>query len=174
MSNKCQWVKTSERLPTKSKNYVCIIEVEDEGLKYYPATIVTFSEGWINPSVCGTVGEVIEWLEEDNAELPNLQKSTENLAKIDDKDKWLKEVKGENSISEEDLEKEMYDTFIHNYDYDYIAKECAGIAEQYATSKLSAAKELLLQAKYQLEALDNQFPTKGTKAVIQEIENFLK
>jgi intein/homing endonuclease len=38
----------------------------------------------------------------------------------------------------------------------------------------SAAKELLLQAKYQLEAIDNQFPTKGTKAVIQEIENFLK
>jgi hypothetical protein len=72
-------------------------------------------------------------LERISGELPNLKKSTENLSKIADKDKWLKEVRGEYT-----------------------------------------AKELLLQAKYQLAAIDNQFPTKGTKAVIQEIENFLK
>lgn len=35
--------------------------------------------------------------------LPNLQKSTENLSKIADKDKWLKEVRGEESISEDEL-----------------------------------------------------------------------
>lgn len=81
------------------------------------------------------------------------------------------------NIQESELHDEIYEAIADNIGNIIIAptvKKCITAAQQYTNNKLSAAKELLLQAKYQLAALDNQWPTKGTKAVIQEIENFLK
>ena len=67
MSDKLyRFVNVSERLPEKFGMYICHVKVIDEGLTFRPVSYCQFDtirKEWTNPSVCGTKGEVTEWLE---------------------------------------------------------------------------------------------------------------
>lgn len=61
-----RFVNAFERVPTKFGMYICHIRVIDDGLTFTPVSYCqynTISKEWTNPCVCGTKGEVIDWLE---------------------------------------------------------------------------------------------------------------
>jgi hypothetical protein len=68
-----RFVEVTERLPNKFGMYICHILIIEDGLSFWPVSYVQFNTDtglWTNPSVCGTSGEVIDWLElVDNIEI---------------------------------------------------------------------------------------------------------
>jgi hypothetical protein len=60
-------VYVSDGCPSKSGNYICHVEVKDGGVYYLPVSYVRYDaelNKWVNPTVFGTLGEVISWFEE--------------------------------------------------------------------------------------------------------------
>jgi hypothetical protein len=69
------WVDVKDRLPIKFGMYVCKIKVIEDGLTYKPVAYCQFDtikNDWTNPSVCNTLGEVEEWLDETPAPIDEL------------------------------------------------------------------------------------------------------
>jgi hypothetical protein len=64
-----RFVPVTERLPTKSGSFICHILVKEDGMSYWPVTYNEFNidnQEWNHPSICGTSGEIVDWLEKIN------------------------------------------------------------------------------------------------------------
>ncbi|HEY4288243.1 MAG TPA: hypothetical protein VGN00_14160 [Puia sp.] len=62
------WI-TDGSLPKKPGNYVCEVEIEEFGIKYWPATYAYFDgESWFDLKACGMKAtKVRRWLEESDS-----------------------------------------------------------------------------------------------------------
>jgi hypothetical protein len=70
-----QWVKSIDRLPTKSGMYITEVQIEENGHNYYPVTFNQFDtldNEWICPSANGTPAKVIEWLDEADSDTKDI------------------------------------------------------------------------------------------------------